>query len=284
MQNKKKVVDELLAIRQRRKTNLPSFEIYFRLIWLEYAYENRDKSNKEMLRYFPIAIIACIETFFRLTIKQLIDHGEPYLTNSQSIMPKTNVGFEILKALHGQKVTIGDIISHSISLSSFEHIVSNVNKTMALDFLKELAEIKNRWAIEIEKQTDKPMLSNPNEVFKYVARTFQLRHIFCHETASNHIFEIEEIEKCFENSIRFLKASGVLINHILYPNAPLTQAEINIELSERYIKEKKIMESLIDEFSAKTSLSQKERGERYLSTIHYFLLHQIMSRQENYDK
>ena len=38
------------------------------------------------------------------------------------------------------------------------------------------------------------------------------------------------------------------------------------------------------EFSAKTSLSQKERGERYLSTIHYFLLHQIMSRQENYDK
>ena len=44
------------------------------------------------------------------------------------------------------------------------------------------------------------------------------------------------------------------------------------------------MYSSMVEFSAKTSLSQKERGERYLSTIHYFLLHQIMSRQENYDK
>ena len=98
MQTKKKVVDEILAVRQRRMSDLPSAELFLRLVWLENAYENRDKDNKELLKYFPIAIVACLETFFRLTIKKVVDSGEPYLSNSQKIMQKNNVGFDFLKA------------------------------------------------------------------------------------------------------------------------------------------------------------------------------------------
>lgn len=256
MPRKKKVVDEIFAVRERRKTNLPSGELFFRLIWIEDAYKNRDKNDKELLRYFPIAIIACIETFFRLIIKQIIDYGDPYLTNSQSIMPKNNVSFDVLKALHGQKITIGDVISHSISISSLEHIVSNINKIMEFDFLKKLSLVRDRWAVEIESKPDKPMLSNPNEIFKYVSRTFELRHIFCHETASNHVFEIEEVEKCYENSIKFLKASNELIHQILYPKAPLTQTEMNIASYDKYSLEKERLNSLMN--NLKQCLSEKQ--------------------------
>lgn len=238
MTDRRNIVEEILAVRNRRKSDIPQGELFLRLLHVEHAYQERDSENKELLRYFPIAVVACMETYFRLAIKQLIDSGEPYLTNSQSIMPKTNVGFDVLKALHGQSITIGDVISHSVSISNLTYLASHMSKLMGFEFLKEVSQIQDRWAIEVLKQPKRPILPDAYNTFRYVARTFELRHIFCHETASNHEFEAEEIEKCFNNSVLFLKASEELISETIYPNAPLTQTEMNIASAGEYKKEK----------------------------------------------
>ena len=185
MKKSRKIINEIIAIQKRRKTSFPSAEVYQRLTLLEYSYDYRNADDKELLKYYPIAIVACLETFFRLSIKLIIDYGEPYLSNAESILPKTNVGFDVLKGLHGDTISIGDVISHSISISNLGHIVGYLNNLLQIDFITEISNVKDRWAIEIEKKPDKPIISDSGELLKYISKTFELRHIFCHETASN---------------------------------------------------------------------------------------------------
>ncbi len=193
MSDRRNIVEEILEIRGRRKSDIPSGELFLRLLHIEHTYKERNPENKELLRYFPIAVVACMETYFRLAIKKLIDSGEPYLANSQSIMPKANVGFDVLKALHGQSITIGDVISHSIPISSLTHLASHMSKLMGIEFLKEVSLIHSRWAFEVLKQPKQPILLEADDTLRNVARTFELRHIFCHETASNHEFEAKSV-------------------------------------------------------------------------------------------
>jgi len=250
MADRRNIVEEILEIRGRRKSDIPGGELFIRLLYIEHAYKKRDPENKELLRYFPIAIVACMETYFRLAIKKLIDSGEPYLTNSQTIMPKANIGFDILKALHGQSITIGDVISHSISINNLTHLASHMSRLLGVEFLKELSLIHSRWAVEVLKQPKQPILLEADNTFRYVAKTFELRHIFCHETASNHEFEADEIEKCFDNSVLFLKAAEELVSETLHPNAPLTQTDMNIASAEDYRKERDYLDSLISEVTS----------------------------------
>lgn len=257
MPNRKNIVEEILEIRARRKSDIPGGELFLRLLFVEQAYRERDKENKELLRYFPIAVVACIETYFRLAIKKLIDFGEPFLTNSQAIMPKGNVGFDALRALHGQSITIGDIISHSVSISSLSHLTSYISKLMDRDFLKEVSLVHSRWAVEVLKEQDTPIIQNADKTFKYVSKTFELRHIFCHEMASNHEIEDDVIEKCFDNSVIFLKASEELFSETLFPNAPLTQTDMNVDSAKGYKKEQEILYSLIPQ--VENILSEKQQ-------------------------
>lgn len=266
MKKSSKITNEIIAKQKRRKTNLPSAEVYLRLTLLEYSYDYRNPDDKELLKYYPIAIVACLETFFRLSIKQIIDYGEPYLSNAESILPKNNIGFDVLKGLHGDTITIGDVISHSISTSNLGHIVSYLNNLLKIDFINEVSNVKDRWAIEIEEKPDEPIISSPDELFKYISKTFELRHIFCHETASNLKLHDKDIEKCFEYSLIFLKASEELINQIIYPNAPLTQTDINIQTHKDYTSEKTNLDSLLQEL--KTLLTEKQL--KYLTKANEF--------------
>ena len=245
MPDRRNIVEEIIAARGRRNSDIPQAELFLRLLDVEHVYGKRDPENKELLRYFPIAVVACMEAYFRLTIKQLIDSGEPYLTNAQALMSKARVSFEILKGLHGQTITTGDVIAHSVSISNLTHVASHISQLMACDFLKEVAQVHNRWDVEVNKKPKLPIISSAESTFRYVARAFDLRHIFCHETASNHEFEIQEIEECFENSVLFLKASQAFISETLFPNAPLTQADMNAASYEDYRKEKEHLDSLL---------------------------------------
>ena len=255
MANRHKLI-EILEARESR-TNNATAELSMRLIAIETAYEKCDTENKELLRYFPIALVACIESFFRQKIKELIDSGEPYLSKSQELMPNERLDFDILKGLYGKKITIGDVIAHSMSISKLAHIITPMNKLMEHIFKKKISQIHDRWAVEVEGNPKSSIIADVDETFKYVEKTFELRHIFCHETASRFEMNKNEIDKCFNHSIVFLKALDALIWQTLFPDAPLTQMEMNVAASKTYKKEKELLDSVLED--ALNVLSDKQK-------------------------
>ena len=117
----------------------------------------------------------------------------------------------------------------------------------------------DRWKVEIKKQPNTPIITDVEETFRYVDRTFELRHIFCHEIATAIVVEREEIDCCLDHTSTFLNASNELISQALFPNAPLTQTDMNIASQEDYEKEREGMDLLVMTIDAALRGERKER-------------------------
>lgn len=228
MSRTRDIIQEIADIRQRRQFGSAMTELPLRLFALEQAFKVHDKAQSELTRYFPVALIACVEGYFRMAIKDLIDAGDPFLTNAEKPASSLKLDFSVLRAVHGKTITVGELVAHGVALSRLEHIESALTSLLGGGFLQSLRTTTDRWAHEIRSEPSKPILSNPDEVFAGVARTFELRHIICHEIASAYEIEADEVTRCFESCVAFLRAADEFISETLHPGAPLTQADMNI--------------------------------------------------------
>lgn len=249
MPKPREIIDQIIEVRERRQFNHGMGELFSRLSALESAFEQRRGTSEEMLKYFPVALVACMEGYFRLTIEQLIDKGQPFLDNGSTLISNTKFNFRVLKALNKQEISIGELISHHISLNNLEQINSNITAVVNVkqDFLSSLRIVSSRWEHEILGKEKMPILQDPDQVYKGVSRTFELRHVICHELASEFVFDPVEIEECFLGTVLFLKAADELINEILHPDAPLTQAEMDITAGKTLKQAKEELDSLNEE-------------------------------------
>src|SRR5947207_2758198 len=82
-------IAEIVRNRRRARGGTPyalaesrAFEIVFALIALEKTQPGRDrvlvKAKREALRYFSVAMVACLQGYYRLAIADLIKAGEPF--------------------------------------------------------------------------------------------------------------------------------------------------------------------------------------------------------------
>lgn len=228
MSRARDIIEEIAQIRQRRRFHEAMAELLMRLFSLEHAFKSYETLDDELKRYFPVAMIACIEGYCRLAIKNLVDAGEPYLTNAERLFSSTKLEFAILRAVHGRTISVGEIVSHGVPLSRIEHIDSSFSSLLGRSFLRELRSTYDRWAHEVKGQPKEPILRDADAVFADVQRTFELRHIICHELATAYEIQAEEIARCFESCLLFVRAADELVSNTLHPNAPLTQKEMSI--------------------------------------------------------
>lgn len=252
----REIVQEIEEIRQRGRYSTTRSELSTRLFDLERAFQRHDQSQKELTKYFPVAIVACIEAYFKMAIKDMVDSGEPFLDRAQSLPSGLKLDFSILKAVHGKAITVGEFIAHGVKLSRLDHIERAITALLGVGFLTVIRTATNRWASEFRGKPSAPILLNPDEVFNDVARTFELRHIICHEIASAYEIDHEEVERCFRNCVTFLRAANELISETIHPGAPLTQTAMNIAAGESLMEAKRRLYKACE--SVRSRLNQGE--------------------------
>lgn len=248
MSRTRDIIQEIADIRKRRLFGFSIAELTMRLFELEQTFKNHDKNETELFRYYPVALIACLEGYFRMAIKELIDAGEPYLSNAEKPASALKLDFSVLRAVHGKTITVGELVAHGIQLSRLHDIEAVLSSLLGKGFLDSLRTTKDRWAHEVMGEPDLPILSEPDQVFSDVARTFELRHIICHEIASAYEINSDEVGRCFESCVTFLKAANEFISETMQPGAPLTQTAMNIaaeqSLNEKQEQLGKVLEAL----------------------------------------
>jgi len=121
---KRDIVTEIAAIRAR------SFRFAGTTPWrmgrLRSAFTEDAQLDQELLRYFPVGIVACVEGFFRQAIKELLDSGGPFYQRfaSSAQSKDLKLDLEVIAAITGQTVTVGEIAAHHLPLSSLDPIES----------------------------------------------------------------------------------------------------------------------------------------------------------------
>jgi hypothetical protein len=134
----------------------------------------------ELLRYFPMAIVAAVESFFRMAIRDLIDSGAPFLERVQQFKD-IKLDMAMAAAIQGRKVTLGEIVSHLLRLNNLRDINASVSVIIGEDFLDHL---KNSQ-LDLPEPGLVEMNEMAGDVFAWLTHLYKLRHIYCHELASD---------------------------------------------------------------------------------------------------
>jgi len=236
---KRNLINEITAIKSRSEFN-SRHDYSSRLNEIEYAFqENFDYNgdfNKELLKYIPISTVACFEAFFRSVYKELIDFGIPFSDNVVKFNQAQNVkfDFDIVNAIQTKTVTIGEFVSHILPCNNFEDINKNLSLLCSIDFADQIKKFKRESIFEHINDNSKQFIDNGDQIIADIKRTFELRHIFCHEFATNLPLDRDEILRCFNNAKLFLNQTNDFVWDLIYPNAPETQTDMNIQASDEF--------------------------------------------------
>jgi hypothetical protein len=223
MNKQRNYIEEILSIRGR---NLPQAErieqltsrvdnLWYALHHVEGNIPDNAPIKSELLKYFPIGLVACIEGYFRLVYKGLIDHGPPYRDNVINFKD-LKLTMDSVLAIHSQTISLGEFVAHLLPGNNLDDINRNMSVLMDEDFLERL----KRTPIPAEGKEAKNMSEAEIEdfVFSGVKRLFELRHIHCHELATSGVVKGESIEGCAVAALALAHFTELLIRELLGEN------------------------------------------------------------------
>ena len=165
----------------------------------------------ELAKYFSIGNVASIEAYFRLAIRDLIEHGSPFDENARKLQDlKLDIG--IVLDMRREKVSHGELIAHLISLNNLEDINRNMSVIIADDFLDAVQKVSI-------PSFEKPVLEIQPNLFQDLKDLFVRRHIYCHEIAMKTMPSLDKEHDGVLAAIFFVNATENLIEEILAEHA-----------------------------------------------------------------
>jgi len=194
----------------------------------------RLETEGEELAYFPVAAIAAIESYFRWEIKGLIDSGDVRFINNLKVdeLP-LKLSHALLVAVHGKRVTIGELISHSVRLNNLDAISKTMGQLLGTDFLALVKDARDPELRRKQGESAPTVLPSADESFARVKRTFELRHIICHEAHLSSPVRLDDVKELCSSCYGFARASRYGVAYQVDPYAPLTLQDAYEAASER---------------------------------------------------
>ena len=189
MNKQRDLINEVLQSRGRRHLRGKRISIVWRrldpLIKALHAH-HRIKgidaaSKRELARYYPIAIVAASEGYFRLVYTQLIDSDPTILERCQQFKD-LKIDIRALTAIHGKKTTVGELIAHQLKHSGLDDINHNMSTLLGSDFIGQLKKQQL-----LPTRPDFTVDSFSGTLFSSVRQVFEKRHIYCHEIATKDV-------------------------------------------------------------------------------------------------
>jgi len=177
---KRDIISEILSKRKRLSNRNDVYEhADKRLTSLIYTYFHlqplsREHKNikSELIRYFAVGFVSCLEGYYRAIIKELIDHGPPFRDNAPRL-DELKLDIRTLTQLHDKKVSIGEMISHLLKISSFDDIQKHMSTLLGCDYFSKL-KTKTVVGNKVYGEFHPRAYATLNDIFAD-------RHVACHE-------------------------------------------------------------------------------------------------------
>jgi hypothetical protein len=229
---------QLVSARERAEFSYAeggSFETSARLLALKSALKSlKNSSDVELFRYFPVAVIAVLESHFKLAVKAIVDNGSPYLERGLVLVKeRLRVATDVVPILHRKTVSVGELVAHQLpfnSLASFEDPLSSL---LDQSFKNLIRTVRDPWMVRIDSDSP-PIVKDLEKLWRTLARTFEQRHIVAHEAASKFTVTYEDAKDSLECAEIFTNAVDASLWATIWLNVPLNQREMNVNAWDIY--------------------------------------------------
>ncbi len=170
----------------------------------------------EFYKYLPIASVACLESFTRVSLRSLIDKGDEYFENVAILLQRTTqkIDFDVLKNIHKNEFTMGELVSHLVPCNNLNDVNRSLTDILGQDFLNKIKDHFPVFQGPIKQEAFGE--AKFEAIKKSIVRSFELRHIFCHETSMSINLDRKEIFENLKNCALFIDYASDYLNSLLY--------------------------------------------------------------------
>ncbi|CDN57066.1 Blr7499 protein (plasmid) [Neorhizobium galegae bv. officinalis bv. officinalis str. HAMBI 1141] len=237
-------IQNMLDWKKRRGQSGATFTLADELRRLDELWKAKGEDAKDFTDFIPIRLVTIIEVFIREAIRELVDAGSPYLEKAEGLAKNAKLDFALLASLQGRKVSLGDLIAHTVSLNEPTRIVACLAELIP-EFVLRLKASHPRW---IEERAGWPLaliIPDYAKMMARLSRLFTVRHIITHELPSEPAFHPSEIDGFLTAATEFIEATDWVLVEMLRGAVPRTQAEMNSQAGASLDRLTKEMEEII---------------------------------------
>lgn len=198
--------------------------------------------------YAAIRLVTLIEVYMRNRSAELIDSGSPYLERAQSLVGTTGlkIDFPLAAAISGKKISLGQLVAHTIPCNSFGDFVNCFSKLFDADLFNCIRDIHDRVAVELLGEAKSPIIGDVPSLCSVMVRLFESRHILVHELPDQTPIGEGDIDRYIEMTHQILRATDGHVDWLLHGDYPLTQTDMNIEAGESAAEVDRQLALLVD--------------------------------------
>lgn len=186
--------------------------------------------------FFLIRMVTIIEVFTRRWLATLIDHGDPYLENASRLGDLKAFNFNIVRALAGEKVTIGEVLSHTVSVNRIADVHGLLTTVLGDDLWSAIRSTYDRHAVELDGRPEQPIIRDETAMRSALAKLFEVRHILVHELPRESPYAQTDIAECLKATKEFTRAVEQTLTNRIYGNYPLTTLEMTEAANQQEIE------------------------------------------------
>jgi uncharacterized protein YecT (DUF1311 family) len=260
MSRRRDIAEELARTRERSIKGFSHLNLEWGLWTIEeaikYISEKLNGSERifpvyELLKYVPIATAACMETFFRSIVEELIDRGEPYGPRAAKLMESQfKFDYGLLWAVHKkQQFSIGEFMAYIVPLNNLETINSALSILLDNKFLAEVKRVdltSKRW------KTEGRFDEKAEWAYGAIGRLIETRNVIAHETPGLSRFTSNDqvVLEGYEATKLFLIAADNYFWNLLHADEPKdpTQADLNEYAGKQYEHARNDLAAAVEEY------------------------------------
>ncbi|NVJ09462.1 hypothetical protein HUW63_30070 [Myxococcus sp. AM001] len=217
---------EIVEVRARRG-RVSRHDITRRLSELEKNWPQFKVTPLNVGDLMPIRAVTLLEVFTRQWVAEMIDAGEPYVARAASWKKDLRFDTSVWLAMHGKRVTLGELFSHQLSINSLADVESVVSALLGHSLFEQMKSVYSREQVEIYRRPKVPIVSDMVQLRKSLVRLFEVRHIIVHELPEQSPLTAEETDGFPSAALTFALAADEVLERALYGEVPLTQFAMN---------------------------------------------------------
>lgn len=172
----------------------------------------------EAALYPAVGLVACIENFFRIKVKQLVDSSSFYKQNAAKLQVKIDLKTTI--DLEVNNLSLGEFVAHVVKLNNLKDINSTLSELLGEDFMKLLSHWRDKLDIQLDLFDGTEQEVTSKDKFDWLMKTlddlYTKRNKICHEaqTSGGDNYEVEFL--CFsKHVIEFISVTDeMLASHV----------------------------------------------------------------------
>lgn len=186
--------------------------IYRAYLHIKNEIDSKKVYRNELLKYIPIGLVACLQGYFKLAIRDIIDDVPLYKKNILKLDLKNKFKVEPILGIFDKKITLGEFVSALLPIRNLEAINAYMSSLLDIKFLDKLRTQKITF---LDRDSHFSFSKYADKVYEDIHKIFEDRHIFCHELAPLKEPKLEETKRLFDSATLFIMATEPLIHKML---------------------------------------------------------------------